>query len=178
MFGSGFASGTLSLGGVLLPDRTRPRPPLAEYYGWTVGLAVGGYSNAQGHSLTILTHEFAHALEAGFSQFIPNFGSKLINAHINAIEKDLWPRLTKHFNEVIPDVTTYWTAETSEFWAHLVTIWYFDIRPGWKFETPEDFIAYDPVMGELISECFVYAPFHELFSADYAVEKGYISAPE
>ena len=90
------------------------------------------------------------------------------------LEKGLWPRLVGHYSAA---------AEIREFWANIVTIWFYNIRPGWQkpgwqFETPEEFIAYDPVVGELITECFVYAPFYEWFSADYAIEKGYIAAPE
>ena len=167
-------SGTLRLVTVRNPDWTYPRAPLREYYGWTVQIAVNG----RGESMETTTHEFTHALDAGFNQFIPNFRDKMRHAHINAIEKGLWPRLIEQYDDVGSDTIKFWTSETAEFWASIVTIWFYNIRPGFSFETPEEFIAYDPVVGALITECFVYMPFHELFSADYAVEKGYIAAPE
>ncbi len=76
-----FASGTLSLGIVYNPDWTYPRAPLREYYGWTSQTAVNG----RGDSMYVTTHEWAHALESGFNQFIPNFNDKLRHAYTNAL---------------------------------------------------------------------------------------------
>lgn len=122
-----------------------------------------GYITANSPYLGALVHELTHGIEILMGDA---FREELEIAFENAKEKGLWAWTGAPHGYKIWDIAHFFTS--------VVDVWFFDIgtsRVGpdgafGPFATPEDFIAYDPVMGKLMSELFNHYPFQDIFSAE------------
>lgn len=120
--------------------------------------------------MATLVHELTHGIQILMSRDT-NLTDMLEKAYSNAREKELWGWRTTSKDDIFHFFTTVTQA------------WFYSIgnrtygndfgpnRTTLRFHTPEDFIAYDPVMGKLITELFNYYPFQDILSADAVVER-------
>lgn len=161
LYGSHPKYSGIIVGGGLSPQVKKPRPAPVIFTGYTINTAVNSTDKALGCSMSTVGHEFVHALDWVLTFYDPTFHDKLEHAMENAKEKGLWDK--------VPYVSLKYPAH---FFTGIVETWFYRIGPKDDvpyqniFETVDEFVAYDPVVGELMQEWFIHVPFQELLSAE------------
>ena len=123
--------------GCTLPLVQHPRylNQLASVVVWEHPLGSGIYHPNMG----VFVHELAHAI----SFVIPTLDSDFHGLLNQAYEKS--KGLGRFANPMA-------AIDQWEYWAEGVRIWYYDIRPGWRFETREAFKQFDPDLTNLLDD--------------------------
>ena len=88
-------------------------------------------------NMGVFVHELAHAISFVIPALDSNFHSLLYQAYEESKGLGRFANPRSAINQ--------W-----EYWAEGVRIWYYDIRPGWPFETREAFKQYDPDLTSLL----------------------------
>ena len=110
-----------------------------------------GYPNTRYWGEHIFVHEFAHAIHSAVRDVDPAMGREISASFDSAMAagKYITMRGAKH----------YATTNAGEYWAEGVQWWFFSnygecFSGNTKVETPEEFMAYDPTLAELIGRVF------------------------
>ena len=111
-------------------------PPQDPRYGTQLASVIEWEGNP---NMGVFVHELAHAI----SNVIPVLDSNFHNLLNQAYEKS--KGLGRFANPRS-------SINQQEYWAEGVRVWYYDIRPGWKFETRDAFRQYDPDLTSLLGD--------------------------
>lgn len=110
-----------------------------------------GYPNTRYWGEHIFVHEFAHAIHSAVRDVDPAMGREISASYDSAMAagKYITMRGAKH----------YATTNAGEYWAEGVQWWFFSnygecFTGNVKVETPDEFMAYDPKLAELIGRVF------------------------
>ena len=130
--------------------------------GYIWGYTVKGKDKIRCAALSIILHEFVHAIISVMKRYDPTFEDKWNYAYDHAQENNLW-----WFTHYTPRV-----REFHHFMTYVLDVFYFEIGEDpdirrdsrYDFKTVQDFIEYDPIVSTIILEWFTHAPMQELFS--------------
>ena len=118
-----------------LPRDSEYTTQLAAVVVWEHPLGSGNYNPDMG----VFVHELGHAISFVIPTLSPNFHSLLNQAYEKSKALDRFVNLMSAINQ--------WA-----YWAEGVRIWYYEIKPGWKFETRDAFKHHDPELTNLLED--------------------------
>lgn len=112
---------------------------------------VLGYPDTRYYGEHIFVHEFAHAIHSAIRDVDPGMSQEIRDAYAAAMAAGRYEHEDGRRH--------YATTNASEYWAEGVQWWFFSnygecFAGGVKVESPEEFEAYDPVLGDLIGRVF------------------------
>lgn len=110
-----------------------------------------GYPDTRYFGEHIFVHEFAHAIHSAIRYVDPGMAQEIVAAYDAAMAAGKYehPDGRRH----------YATTNPNEYWAEGVQWWFFSnygecFTGDVTVESPDEFVAYDPVLGELLGRVF------------------------
>ena len=110
-----------------------------------------GYPDTRYFGEHIFVHEFAHAIHRAIRDVDPGMAQEIVAAHDAAMAAGKYEHADGRRH--------YATTNPNEYWAEGVQWWFFSnygecFAGDVTVESPDEFVAYDPVLGELLGRVF------------------------